>query len=129
MKVNLSFSFRGGCFQFPNYCNGKVNVKLSIISSNKIIILCFSVTNNFLYFSIFLPVSRASSLCHAFGDVHWYFGVPGSVIDSFYTILVSKVIFIWFSSFYLPDLLTTVARNCGKYSISLYHDLFSHGHF
>ena len=55
---------------------------------------CFSVTNNFLFFSIFLLVSRASSLCHAFGDVHWYIGVPGSVTDCFYTILVSKVIFI-----------------------------------
>ena len=68
----------------------------------------------FSLFFDFLLVSRASSLCHACGDVHWYFGVPGSVIESFYTILVSKVIFIWFSSFYWPDLPTTVVSNYGN---------------
>ena len=46
------------------------------------------------FFFYFLSVSRASSLCHAFGDVHWNIGVPCSVTDSCYTILVSKVIFI-----------------------------------
>ena len=55
---------------------------------------CFSVTNNFLFFSIFYQYPEQAAFAMRLVTYIGILGVPGSVIESFYTILVSKVIFI-----------------------------------